>query len=81
VCVCVCVCVSEQYLCVCVCVCVCTVLQCADVCLSQVQLLVSKYLSVNGNTLGTNELNVLGGTNLCALNTIVLNSITAASME
>ncbi|KAF4117955.1 hypothetical protein G5714_000006 [Onychostoma macrolepis] len=46
-----------------------------------VQLLVSKYLSVNGNTLGTNELNALGGTNLCALNTSVLNSITAASVE
>ncbi|XP_016396804.1 mesothelin-like protein [Sinocyclocheilus rhinocerous] len=46
-----------------------------------VQLLVSKYLSVNGNTLGSNELNALGGTNLCALNTSVLNSITAASVE
>uniref|UniRef100_A0A671N2G4 Mesothelin a n=1 Tax=Sinocyclocheilus anshuiensis TaxID=1608454 RepID=A0A671N2G4_9TELE len=46
-----------------------------------VQLLVSKYLSVNGNTLGSNELNALGGTNLCALNTSVLNNITAASVE
>ncbi|XP_050950914.1 uncharacterized protein mslnb isoform X1 [Labeo rohita] len=46
-----------------------------------VQLLVSKYLSVNGNTLGTNELNTLGGTNLCVLNTSVLSNITPASME
>uniref|UniRef100_A0A672L1T3 Mesothelin a n=1 Tax=Sinocyclocheilus grahami TaxID=75366 RepID=A0A672L1T3_SINGR len=46
-----------------------------------VQLLVSKYLSVNGNTLGSNELNALGGTNLCVLNTSVLNNITAASVE
>ncbi|XP_052402480.1 uncharacterized protein LOC127949391 isoform X2 [Carassius gibelio] len=46
-----------------------------------VQLLVSKYLSVNGNTLGSNELNALGGTNLCALNTSVLSNITAASVE
>ncbi|XP_051764545.1 uncharacterized protein mslnb isoform X3 [Ctenopharyngodon idella] len=46
-----------------------------------VQLLVSKYLSVSGNTLGTNELNALGGTNLCALTTSVLNNITAASVE
>ncbi|XP_016308304.1 mesothelin-like protein [Sinocyclocheilus anshuiensis] len=47
----------------------------------EVQLLVSKYLSVNGNALGTNELNALGGTNLCALNTSVLNNIRATSME
>uniref|UniRef100_A0A9J7Y4Y7 Uncharacterized protein n=1 Tax=Cyprinus carpio carpio TaxID=630221 RepID=A0A9J7Y4Y7_CYPCA len=46
-----------------------------------VQLLVSKYLSVNGNALGSNELNVLGGTNLCALNSSVLKNITAASVE
>ncbi|KAL1281634.1 hypothetical protein QQF64_000437 [Cirrhinus molitorella] len=46
-----------------------------------VQLMVSKYLSVNGNTLGTNELNALGGTNLCALNTSVLSNIAPASME
>lgn len=51
------------------------------VCLSQVQLLVSKYLSVNGNALGSSELNALGGTNLCALNTSVLNNIPAASLE
>uniref|UniRef100_A0A8C1FEU8 Mesothelin-like protein n=1 Tax=Cyprinus carpio carpio TaxID=630221 RepID=A0A8C1FEU8_CYPCA len=46
-----------------------------------VQLLVSKYLSVNGNALGSNELNALGGTNLCALNTSVLINIRAASVE
>ncbi|XP_043108750.1 uncharacterized protein mslnb isoform X2 [Puntigrus tetrazona] len=46
-----------------------------------VQLMVSKYLSVKGNSLGTNELNALGGTNLCALNTSVLSNITAASVE
>ncbi|XP_039511539.1 uncharacterized protein mslnb isoform X1 [Pimephales promelas] len=46
-----------------------------------VQLLVSKYLSVSGNTLGTNELNALGGANLCMLNASVLNNITAASVE
>ncbi|XP_077101801.1 uncharacterized protein LOC143753360 [Siphateles boraxobius] len=46
-----------------------------------VQLLVSKYLSVSGNTLGTNELNALGGTNLCVLSASVLNNITAASVE
>ncbi|XP_073764525.1 uncharacterized protein mslnb isoform X2 [Danio rerio] len=48
---------------------------------SMVQLLVSKYLSVKGNTLGTNELNALGGTNLCALNTSVLSNITASSLQ
>ncbi|XP_026146566.1 uncharacterized protein mslnb [Carassius auratus] len=46
-----------------------------------VQLLVSKYLSVNGNALGSSELNALGGTNLCALNTSLLNNIPAASLE
>ncbi|XP_056111002.1 uncharacterized protein LOC130088309 [Rhinichthys klamathensis goyatoka] len=46
-----------------------------------VQLLVSKYLSVSGNTLGTNELNALGGANLCVLSASVLNNITAASVE
>ncbi|XP_067298636.1 uncharacterized protein [Pseudorasbora parva] len=46
-----------------------------------VQLLVSKYLSVSGNTLGTNELNALGGTNLCVLTASVLNNITANSVE
>lgn len=46
-----------------------------------VQLLVSKYLSVSGHTLGTNELNALGGDNLCALTASVLNNITAASVE
>lgn len=56
-------------------------MKCAHVCLPQVQLLVSKYLSVNGNALGSNELNVLGGTNLCALNSSVLKNITAASVE
>ncbi|XP_051994237.1 uncharacterized protein mslnb isoform X31 [Xyrauchen texanus] len=46
-----------------------------------VQLIVSKYLSVNGNSLGTYELNSIRGSNLCALNISVLNNITAASVE
>ncbi|XP_051558578.1 uncharacterized protein LOC127443760 [Myxocyprinus asiaticus] len=46
-----------------------------------VQLIISKYLSVSGNFLGTNELNSIRGSNLCALNASVLNNITAASVE
>ncbi|XP_056627073.1 uncharacterized protein mslnb isoform X2 [Triplophysa dalaica] len=45
-----------------------------------VRLIVSKYLSVSGNRLGSSELNSLGS-NICALNTSVLNNITAASIE
>ncbi|XP_057188181.1 mesothelin-like [Triplophysa rosa] len=45
-----------------------------------VQLIVSKYLSVSGNRLGSSELNSLGS-NICALNTSVLNNIAAASIE
>ncbi|KAA0721629.1 hypothetical protein E1301_Tti024300 [Triplophysa tibetana] len=45
-----------------------------------VRLIVSKYLSVSGNRLGSSELNSLGS-NICALNTSVLNNITASSIE
>ncbi|XP_073670562.1 uncharacterized protein mslnb isoform X2 [Paramisgurnus dabryanus] len=43
-------------------------------------LIVSKYLSVKGNSLGIAELNSLGS-NVCALDTNVLNSIATVSVE
>ncbi|TRY86145.1 hypothetical protein DNTS_030207 [Danionella cerebrum] len=48
---------------------------------SMVQLLVGKYLSVSGNTLGPSELNVLGGAGACALNSSMLRSVSASSLQ
>ncbi|XP_058236148.1 uncharacterized protein LOC131346630 [Hemibagrus wyckioides] len=46
----------------------------------QVRAIVSRYLTGN-RTLGTMELNALRGTNLCALNTNLLNTISSSSLQ
>ncbi|KAL7405207.1 hypothetical protein ABVT39_025204 [Epinephelus coioides] len=43
--------------------------------------IITKYLSNEGNTLGKAELNAIGGTNLCSLDTNVLNTISPESLE
>ncbi|TNM85313.1 hypothetical protein fugu_007584 [Takifugu bimaculatus] len=43
--------------------------------------IISKYLSVGGNKLGTAELNSIGGPNLCSLDTNVLSNISAQSIK
>ncbi|KAK5926100.1 hypothetical protein CgunFtcFv8_021697 [Champsocephalus gunnari] len=43
--------------------------------------IVSKYLSTEGTSLGSTELNSLGGTNLCFLNVDVLQNITSQSLK
>ncbi|XP_036380802.1 uncharacterized protein LOC118774902 [Megalops cyprinoides] len=43
--------------------------------------IITKYLSTAGNTLGTAELNSIGGTNLCSLDASVLQDITASSLR
>uniref|UniRef100_A0A8C9QUY2 Uncharacterized protein n=1 Tax=Scleropages formosus TaxID=113540 RepID=A0A8C9QUY2_SCLFO len=47
----------------------------------QSNLIITKYLSTKGNTLGTAELNSIGGVNLCALNASVLNTISSSSLR
>ncbi|KAG7492036.1 hypothetical protein MATL_G00009910 [Megalops atlanticus] len=43
--------------------------------------IITKYLSTARNTLGTAELNSIGGTNLCSLDASVLQDITASSLR
>lgn len=43
--------------------------------------IISKYLSKDGNKLGSAELNVIGGANLCSLDVDVLNSISQQSLK
>ncbi|XP_048870277.1 uncharacterized protein LOC125742379 isoform X2 [Brienomyrus brachyistius] len=43
--------------------------------------IITKYLSTKGNTLGTPELNSMGGTVLCSLDIDVLSSITIISLR
>ncbi|XP_044203497.1 uncharacterized protein LOC122979809 [Thunnus albacares] len=43
--------------------------------------IISKYLSVAGNKLGSAELNVIGGVNLCSLDADVLKSISQQSLK
>uniref|UniRef100_A0A3Q3ECN7 Uncharacterized protein n=1 Tax=Hippocampus comes TaxID=109280 RepID=A0A3Q3ECN7_HIPCM len=43
--------------------------------------IITKYLSHDGNTLGSTELNVIGGDNLCSLDANVLQSILAQSLR
>lgn len=43
--------------------------------------IISKYLNVEGNTLGTAELNSIGGPNLCSLDTNILSNISAQSIR
>ncbi|CAN9510582.1 unnamed protein product [Ophioblennius macclurei] len=48
---------------------------------SQVVAIVSKYLSVAGNKLGSAELNSIGGTNLCFLDIEILKNISQQSLR
>ncbi|XP_051242522.1 uncharacterized protein mslnb isoform X50 [Dicentrarchus labrax] len=43
--------------------------------------IISKYLSKEGNKLGSAELNVIGGTNLCSLDVNVLKNISQESLK
>ncbi|CAL8331825.1 unnamed protein product [Merluccius merluccius] len=43
--------------------------------------IISKYLSVPGNSLGSAELNSIGGANLCALDVSVLSNISKSSLR
>lgn len=43
--------------------------------------IISKYLSLEGNKLGTAELNSVGGPNLCFLDTHILSNISAQSIK
>ncbi|XP_051940160.1 uncharacterized protein LOC127613259 isoform X1 [Hippocampus zosterae] len=43
--------------------------------------IITKYLSHNGNMLGSTELNVIGGDNLCSLDANVLQGISAQSLR
>ncbi|XP_015820458.1 uncharacterized protein [Nothobranchius furzeri] len=43
--------------------------------------IITKYLSVGGNTLGSAELNVIGGPNLCSLDVSVLRNISQQSLK
>nr|XP_046191308.1 mesothelin-like protein [Oncorhynchus gorbuscha] len=45
------------------------------------QAIISKYLSNSGNTLGSAELNSIGGPNLCSLDTSLLKTITQSSLS
>ncbi|KAI4896863.1 hypothetical protein NFI96_021853, partial [Prochilodus magdalenae] len=47
----------------------------------QVKAIVSKYLSVSGNSLGSSELNSIGGTNLCLLDISVISTIKSTSLQ
>uniref|UniRef100_A0A3P8NTN9 Mesothelin-like protein n=1 Tax=Astatotilapia calliptera TaxID=8154 RepID=A0A3P8NTN9_ASTCA len=43
--------------------------------------IISKYLSVKGNSLGSVELNAIGGPNLCALDVVVIRNISVESIK
>ncbi|XP_015249497.1 PREDICTED: mesothelin-like protein [Cyprinodon variegatus] len=43
--------------------------------------IISKYLSVNGNELGSTELNAIGGQNLCSLDIEVLRNISSQNIR
>lgn len=47
----------------------------------QAKAIVTKYLSQEGNKLGSAELNAIGGTNLCSLDVDVLRSISQQSLK
>ncbi|KAG7485756.1 hypothetical protein JOB18_017770 [Solea senegalensis] len=48
---------------------------------SMAKVIISKYLSVAGNELGSVELNAIGGTNLCALDVDALKNISQQSLK
>lgn len=43
--------------------------------------IISKYLSVKGNSLSSVELNAIGGPNLCALDVVVIRNISVESIK
>ena len=47
----------------------------------QAEAIISKYLTHQGNSLGTAELNSIGGANLCALNVSVIQNISKNSIR
>ncbi|KAL4624399.1 mesothelin isoform X1 [Arapaima gigas] len=47
----------------------------------QSNFIITKYLSTQGNALGTAELDSVGGPNLCSLNTTVLRTINSSSLR
>lgn len=49
--------------------------------LLQMKVIISKYLSTEGNQLGSAELNTIGGTNLCSLDVDVLQTISQQSIK
>lgn len=67
----------------CVCVyftCLCLLIN-AWVFLMKARAIIYKYLNVSGNSLGTRELNAIGGPNLCSLDVDVLRTISPASLR
>lgn len=48
---------------------------------SLAEAVISKYLSVEGNKLGSAELNSLRGPNLCSLDTTILSNISTQSIK
>lgn len=67
-------------LCVCMHICLCILMnECFFV--VQAKAIISKYLSKEGNTLGSAELNAIAGANLCSLDTNVLKSISQQSLK
>ena len=49
--------------------------------LIQVKAIITKYLSVDGNKLGSAELNTISGPNLCSLDADVLRNISQQSLR
>ncbi|XP_072513115.1 mesothelin-like protein [Salminus brasiliensis] len=47
----------------------------------QVKAIVGKYLGVSGNSLGSSELNAIGGVNLCALDVSTIRTISSSSLQ
>lgn len=47
----------------------------------QAKAVISRYLSRPGNALGTDELNAIGGANLCSLDADVLKNISQQSIR
>lgn len=47
----------------------------------QAKAIISKYLSKEGNKLGSEELNAIGGANLCSLDVDVLKNISQQSLK
>lgn len=50
-------------------------------CVSQAEAIITKYLNTTGNTLGTPELNAVGGDNLCSLALDKIQNISYQSLR